>query len=319
MTRRKQIIDDWIPAFGQIGASATYLKNIGIQEGDIFLFFGSFHCVEMLNGVVRYCKNTGNFYNDNDLQVIWGYLQIGRILDTPETQRALWWHPHADENRTSAKTNVIFAASEHLSFDPSKPGAGVLKFDKKRVLTLEGHNKATWKKNEIYDIDHIYGNRKNSAKDPETGIYYSGIWQELGLKESDACTEWAMDIISDYESKETGSGNVLLTAEEHNRKVQSIDDWHKSLYILRNDGELTIITYEGKEITEKRINLSDKKLTFVRNHIGEYIKSAKKADSCNEIAWEIQHGYNRFDLGCVYGTDLEKITSILSSAKSKAK
>ena len=70
-------------------------------------------------------------------------------------------------------------------------------FDKKRVLTLEGANKATWKMNEAYDLDHIdvVKKRQNLAKNPLTGIYYAGIWQELGLKESDLCTEWAKSII----------------------------------------------------------------------------------------------------------------------------
>ena len=90
---------------------------------------------------------------------------------------------------------MIFKASERLSLDESKPGAGVLRFDKKRVLTLEGATKATWTMNEVYDENHIYGKRKNNARNPDRGLYYAGIWQELGLKESDACTEWARDIL----------------------------------------------------------------------------------------------------------------------------
>lgn len=46
-----------------------------------------------------------------------------------------------------------------------------------------------------YDENHIYGKRKNNARNPDRGLYYAGIWQELGLKESDACTEWARDIL----------------------------------------------------------------------------------------------------------------------------
>ena len=46
-----------------------------------------------------------------------------------------------------------------------------------------------------YDETHIYGKRSNCAKNPDRGLYYAGIWQELGLKESDACTEWARNIL----------------------------------------------------------------------------------------------------------------------------
>ena len=110
-------------------------------------------------------------------------------------QKNFWWHPHSNEERIENKTNLIFTASKSLSFDSSKPGAGLLSYDKKRVLTLENGNKATWMKNEIYDTDHVLSKRKNSAKDPSSGIYYAGIWQELGLMESDACSLWAKSII----------------------------------------------------------------------------------------------------------------------------
>ena len=195
LARRVTLIDQWIPAFGQMDASATYLKNIGIQEGDLFLFFGNFHHVEQVNGHFKYVRKSGDFYKDKDIQAIWGYLQIGKIIDDPLEQKLLWWHPHAREERRANKTNVIFTPTERLSFDDSKPGAGVLRYDLKRVLTLEHSNKATWKKNTVYDLDHILCNRKNAAKDPETGIYYAGIWQELGLVESETCDAWVKSIL----------------------------------------------------------------------------------------------------------------------------
>ena len=90
---------------------------------------------------------------------------------------------------------MIFKASEHLSFAPALPGAGVLPFDQKRVLTLPGAAKATWKYNPVYVPKNLLGcTRKNSAK-AQTGIYYVGIWQELGLKESAACEEWCKSVI----------------------------------------------------------------------------------------------------------------------------
>ena len=189
--RRRERIDGWFPAFGQRDAAASYLKNLGVAPGDIFLFFGNFHFVECKNGKYKYSRECGDFYREKDIQVIWGYLQVGEILSAPEKQKEAWWHPHSTDERTSGTANVIFKASEKLSLDITKPGAGLLPFDKKRVLTLEGATKATWAMNEVYDTQHIYGKRSNCAKDPDRGLYYAGIWQELGLKESDACTEWA--------------------------------------------------------------------------------------------------------------------------------
>ncbi|SFT61045.1 hypothetical protein SAMN02910301_2112 [Lachnospiraceae bacterium XBD2001] len=195
--RRINKIDGWEPAFGQIDAAAGYLKNIGIEKGDLFLFFGNFHYVINDDGHYKYVRRTGDFYKDKDLQVIWGYLQVGEILDNPDEIKKMWWHPHACEQRRCNNTNVIFKASKTLSFDKSKSGAGLLTFDKKRVLTRENCNKATWKMNSVYDLNHVLSSRNNSAKNPSEGIYYAGIWQELGLVESDECTAWAKSIIAD--------------------------------------------------------------------------------------------------------------------------
>ena len=61
--------------------------------------------------------------------------------------------------------------------------------------TLENNNKATWKMNAVYDTGHILCNRRNSAKNPDEGRDYAGIWQELGLAESEECTAWAKSIV----------------------------------------------------------------------------------------------------------------------------
>ena len=194
-SRRNVVVDNWVPAFGQISSAATYLKNTGIKEGDLFLFFGNFHHVEKHNGHFRYVRNSGDFYKDKDIQAIWGYLQVGKVIDDPSEQKRLWWHPHSIERRRSDKTNVIYQAAERLSFDESKPGAGPLTYDIKRVLTLENSTKATWKMNSVYDVDHILCKRRNTAKDPSKGIYYTGIWQELPLAESEECTAWAKSVV----------------------------------------------------------------------------------------------------------------------------
>lgn len=194
-SRRIHAVNGWVPAFGQIDAAASYLKHNEINEGDLFLFFGNFHHVEKEQGHFRYVRHAGDFYKDKDIQVIWGYLQIGKIIDDPEEQKRLWWHPHASTERRKNKTNVIFQAAERLSFDDNKPGAGLLPYAVKRVLTLKDHNKATWKYHTIYDTNHIQSCRKNAAKEPEKGIYYAGIWQELVLKESEDCMLWAKSIV----------------------------------------------------------------------------------------------------------------------------
>ena len=85
LSRRAKEIDGWFPAFGQRDAAASYLKNLGVAPGDIFLFFGNFHFVECKNGEYKYSRECGDFYREKDIQVIWGYLQVGEILSAPES------------------------------------------------------------------------------------------------------------------------------------------------------------------------------------------------------------------------------------------
>ena len=193
--RRKNTIDNWCPIFGQIKSSSVYLmRNVGVKPGDLFLFFGNYHKVKCVDDKYHYVKKAGDFYSDNDLQIIWGYMQVGEIVTDPDKQKQYFWHPHSIENRIKEKTNVMFIARDKLSFNETMPGAGLLKFREDRVLTAKGCKKATWVKRSVYDIDSIIGSRKNSSKIPDT-IYYAGIWQELGLHESTECEEWAKTII----------------------------------------------------------------------------------------------------------------------------
>lgn len=193
--RRKNAIDGWRPIFGQISSSAAYLlHNVNVSVGDLFLFFGNYHKVECRDGKFRYVRKTGDFYQDNDLQVIWGYMQVGEIITDSEAQRKYPWHPHASEARLRDSGNVMFLARERLSFNEALPGAGMLRFREDRVLTAPHQKKATWIKRSVYDVDAVVGNRKNSAK-TENGIYYAGIWQELGLHETPDCEAWAKAIV----------------------------------------------------------------------------------------------------------------------------
>ena len=184
----------WKPAFGQIGASSSYLMNtVGLKPGDLFLFFGNFRFVEERGGKLHFVSRTGDFYHDKTIQLIWGYLQVGEIItDGMRIRKEYPWHPHASTRRSHESSNILVVPSKTLSFAKSKPGCGLLRFAEDRVLTRKGSNKATWRKNPVYSPKSIIGSRRNMVSD---GIYYSGIWQELGLKESAAATRWARHIV----------------------------------------------------------------------------------------------------------------------------
>ena len=203
ITRRVVQVEGWKPAFGQINQSASYLLNNKIDEGDLFLFFGNFRHVVESNGKYKFAsrnKNLGDPYYGREIQAIWGYLQVEEIILVPEEQKKFFWHPHACDKRLfHEKNNLIFTATEHLSFAPNMPGCGIFSYNKKRVLSMHGKAKATWKREKAYDVDNINevnnrkSKRKNSAKDPE-GIYYAGIWQELVLKDNKESKDWVKRI-----------------------------------------------------------------------------------------------------------------------------
>ena len=202
-TRRVVPVKGWKPAFGQINQSASYLINNQIVSGDLFLFFGNFRHVVKSHGKYKFAhrnKNSEDPYYGKEMQIIWGYLQVGEIISDPKEQEKFFWHPHACEKRLfKENNNLIFTAAEHLSFAPDMPGCGIFSYNEKRVLSIPGKPKATWKKEKAYDVDNINeinnrkSKRKNSAKDPE-GIYYAGIWQELVLKDNKDSENWAKSI-----------------------------------------------------------------------------------------------------------------------------
>ena len=186
----------WMPAFGQISASASYLINtVSLSPGDIFLFFGNFRRVEEIDGRYRFVRRTGDFYQDKPIQLIWGYLQVGEIItDAKEIVSRFPWHPHAAKCRLRENSNMLVVPRKYLSFSPTRSGCGLLRYDIRRVLTKRGENKATWKFNKVYGPRNIIiaKQRRNMSA---TGVYYPGIWQELGLKDSPETTSWVKEIV----------------------------------------------------------------------------------------------------------------------------
>jgi hypothetical protein len=192
--RRKTSVNGWCQTFGQIDQVAGYLDGRDVGEGDLFLFFGNFRNVVKDNGTYKYAKSDRNNkldYYGRPIQVIWGYLQVERVVKNPsEIREKFGWHPHACEQRLNGINNRIYVAKNKLTFS-DRPGCGIFDYNEKFVLTMPGKPKATWKYEAAYDEKHLFKTeRKNSAKNKE-GIYYSGIWQELVLKEDDVTDKWA--------------------------------------------------------------------------------------------------------------------------------
>lgn len=179
---------NWQPAFGQIGPPQGQLRNQGVGEGDLFLFFGWFRQVQHgVDGTLQYVRSAPGIH------AIFGYLQVGRVLCQPDDVAKYQWHPHANEARRHNKNNALYLARETLSFDENMPGCGVLDFAENRVLTMKGCPKGTWREIPALMPANIVSNRKNSAVGG--GIYYQGIWQEMVLKENEESEEWAKSVL----------------------------------------------------------------------------------------------------------------------------
>ncbi len=130
----------WLPAFGQLGSSLSVLRNNGVSVGDLFLFFGWFRETEFIDGTLRY-KHAGR-----DLHVIYGYMQIGRIIEHREdVPHWLTEHPHtAYEDSWDKGRNAIFLPTNELSILPGKAGCDPLGYRTDRVLTMDGQPRGRW-------------------------------------------------------------------------------------------------------------------------------------------------------------------------------
>jgi hypothetical protein len=180
-------VGGWKPAFGQTGSPLGVLRNTLVAEGDLFLFFGIFRKVEYYENSIRFIKKA------KPIQMVYGYMQIGSILETQEEIAKYPWHPHAYGNHYNVEKNALYLPSDNLSFCETLPGYGVLSYRADRVLTKIDENPATWKEQSFLMPENILGNRKNSAKG--AGLYYAGQWQELVLKSNEDATTWALNMI----------------------------------------------------------------------------------------------------------------------------
>lgn len=192
-------IDGWLPAFGQQGNAQTDLNDNNVEVGDIFLFFGWFKRVEKYAGQYRYIKaryanknSKDYFYQYADLQVIFGYLQIGEILKDKADLAKYPWHPHSAYATTK---NALYIPSQTLSLNPALPGYGTLAYRQDRVLTKENFTRQKWNPLPFLKPNHII-NANREKGDKGDHLFYSGQWQEMVLEESDGLLDWVKSLLS---------------------------------------------------------------------------------------------------------------------------
>ena len=182
---------DWIAAFGQADAALSHLNNQDVKVGDIFLFFGWFKQTEYdKNGKLRFVKNAP------DLHIIYGYLQVGKVLYNWSDIKEMYWHPHADLRRKDDSLNAIYVASDKF-IDTNLTGYGTFDYSKKLVLTKEGDSHRThWLLPKCLEHKKITYHSGNSYKE---GYFKSACrGQEFVVECDEDIFDWIKNIILTY-------------------------------------------------------------------------------------------------------------------------
>ena len=177
---------NWRAIFGQAGSAQGHLNKQNIKEGDLFLFFGTFQKTIIENNKLKFDSN------DKPKHIIFGYLQVGKIVKSKE-EREIWMkeHPHYEREEWNNK-NAMYIARENLSWNKTLPGAGVLMYNNKLILTKEGQNKSLW------DIPILKGKKISYHNENSwiNGLLKSASkGQEFVIEESPEIEEWAKGLI----------------------------------------------------------------------------------------------------------------------------
>lgn len=188
----------WKSAFGQQGAAAKHLLNQGVGVGDLFLFFGSFKRTYVS------AKSKLQFENDFPRHIMFGYLQVGEIIDLSkasiEVKEKYHWHPHVQNDY--GNNNLLFLAAKkpiHL-----KKSFGTFKYNERLVLTRQGYRKSIW------DLpDFFHPNKGTKISRHQTKSRYQmrgdrlvlqtvGIGQDFVVHARDSKVKnWAINLVNE--------------------------------------------------------------------------------------------------------------------------
>ena len=135
----------WRGIFGQTGAAQSHLKNRGVEQGDVFLFYGWYKLAEDVEGGISYVAEA------RDLHVLFGWLQIDRIVkvdDCPDSEFR-WARYHSHFRREPDCRNTVYIARQTLDLpglQRSIPGSGVFgTFREELCLTAPNFPRSEWR------------------------------------------------------------------------------------------------------------------------------------------------------------------------------
>ncbi|HIS30423.1 MAG TPA: hypothetical protein IAB44_02580 [Candidatus Limivivens intestinipullorum] len=179
---------EWVGCFGQEGAAQTVLRKQLVGSGDIFLFFGWFnHCYPSDHGL-KFRKGDGS-------HVIFGYLQVEKVLYTAEEEIPQWlkYHPHAHERHIKKRNNCIYVARKYCSWNHELKGYGLFNYSDALCLTKNGCSRSKWNLPEIFRDVRITYHSTDNWKDGYFQSAYRG--QEFVIEENSEIEKWAVSLI----------------------------------------------------------------------------------------------------------------------------
>ena len=181
----------WKGIFGQAGAAESHLNNNRVGKGDIFLFFGWFRNTLDQDGKLIYDKK-----DKEGKHVIYGYLQVDKIIKVNEITGNNWYddHPHARRRQSASDNDVIYIATDKLSFNKNLKGYGNFKYNDSLRLTKTGLSKSKWALPDMFKQVEITYHSKDSWK--ENYFQSAAKGQEFVIDCNEEIHKWAELLIN---------------------------------------------------------------------------------------------------------------------------
>ncbi len=181
----------WKGIFGQSGAAQRHLENQGVEEGDLFLFFGWFR-----NTILQGDQLKFDPADQRGRHIIYGYLQVGEIHQVhPSTVVQDWMedHPHVTPSKRKKERNTIYIARNTLDWNEKRAGYGTFHYDEGYVLTKKGMNKSCWDLPECFKDRPISYHKPTSWKED----YFQSVarGQEFVIDANHSILRWAKKLI----------------------------------------------------------------------------------------------------------------------------
>jgi len=191
---------NWVASFGIGKGEITHFKNQQVGVDDLVLFFGWFKEAERNNGKLRYVKGAP------DLHIIYAYMQLGNIIDDSTKATEFYYlRPYIEKIAPLSPSNKLCVARDTCSWDETRKGSGVLKYDKRLVLTKEGMGDfAKWGLPDFFRDKEIslscMGDTKIRWKQDEKGDWYfqfiksPGQW--FAIQDNPEVEAWAKELVA---------------------------------------------------------------------------------------------------------------------------